>query len=173
MKIIYAGEEIDRKLGCYTCFPSVFLAGPTPRSSEVKSWRPEAIEEFRSAGYDGKIIIPEPRDGSTWPDYDDNFEWEIEGLTRSHIIMFWIPRCMKTMPALTTNVEFGYCIGLGRTIVLGSPPECPDYRKNRYLEMLCKEESNWSADKSVHKTLKDTVQGVINVFERRKGEEQP
>ena len=40
MKVVYTGDKIDKD--CISCF----LAGPTPRSSDVSSWRDEAISLF-------------------------------------------------------------------------------------------------------------------------------
>ncbi len=42
---------------------SVFLAGPTPRSREIASWRPAAIEALAAAGWDGHVFVPEGKDG--------------------------------------------------------------------------------------------------------------
>ncbi|WP_337825223.1 hypothetical protein [Amycolatopsis sp. A1MSW2902] len=43
---------------------------------------------------------------------------------------------MTYMPGMTTNVEFGYDVAAGRTVVLGCPPDCPDPRRNKYLMHL-------------------------------------
>lgn len=125
MNIIYAGQpfpKFTRK--------SIFLAGPTPRSSAVKSWRPDALALLAAYGYDGDVYIPEPEDminrnrerAGEWKveDYTNQIEWENEGLERADCILFWIPRDMVTMPALTTNDEFGYWKGSGKC-VLGTP----------------------------------------------------
>ncbi|WP_431329759.1 hypothetical protein ACPZ13_00150 [Streptomyces sp. IPPR8] len=39
---------------------------------------------------------------------------------------------MRTMPGLTTNVEFGLDVSTGRA-VLGVPADCPNPERNRYL----------------------------------------
>lgn len=109
MNIIYAKQSIPKDLN-----NSVFLAGPTPRSPEVKSWRPEAINIFRQLNFSGTLLIPEDLDGSVKGNYDDQIEWEEEGLTRASAIMFWLPRNLKTLPGLTTNVEFGVWMNSGR-----------------------------------------------------------
>lgn len=36
---------------------SIFLAGPTPRSKEVQSWRPEALRILKNLGYDGQVYV--------------------------------------------------------------------------------------------------------------------
>jgi hypothetical protein len=41
---------------------SIFFAGPTPRSKNVKSWRIEAIEKIRQLNFDGVIYILEYED---------------------------------------------------------------------------------------------------------------
>ncbi len=38
---------------------SIFLAGPTPRNKEVKSWRGEALEILQRLGFDGVVYVPE------------------------------------------------------------------------------------------------------------------
>ena len=46
--------------------------------------------------------------------------------------LFWVPRELRTMPAFTTNVEFGIWADSGKA-VLGYPPKAP---KCRYLDWL-------------------------------------
>ena len=36
--------------------PSIFLAGPTPRSRHVISWRPEALDLLRCLGFAGTVL---------------------------------------------------------------------------------------------------------------------
>lgn len=103
MNLIYAQTplEINRK--------SIFLAGPTPRSKDVQSWRPKAIKMFAQSPFSGTLLIPEIKGG--WHKdfaYADQIEWELEAMEQADIILFWIPRDIKTMPAFTTNTEFGY-----------------------------------------------------------------
>ena len=117
---------------------SIFLAGPTPRSESVKSWRIEACEILDKLGYDGVVYVPEY---STWTpkrNYDDQAEWERIALTASTVILFWIPRTLPDMPAFTTNVEFGYWIHTGK-IIYGRPD---DSRKNDYLDWLYKKDTS-------------------------------
>jgi len=109
---------------------SIFLAGPTPRSPEVSSWRPEALKILERLGYDGVVFVPEWTDASSKSQLDQRFlhfqavRWEDKHLNMSDQILFWIPRDMKTMPGLTTNIEFGRWEGSGK-IVLGHPKEAP------------------------------------------------
>ena len=114
---------------------SIFLAGPTPRSEHgrkmARSWRPEAIKIFRKLEYSGTLLIPEDRDWSMSGSYTDQIEWEEAGLTIADCIMFWIPRELKYMPALTTNDEWGTWKKSGK-VVIGTPPEAQKVRYQRY-----------------------------------------
>lgn len=40
--VVYAGEEPPEEWSA-----SLYLAGPTPRSTEVSSWRPQALAEIQ------------------------------------------------------------------------------------------------------------------------------
>ena len=136
------------------------MAGPTPRSDDVESWRPEAIEVIKKFGITKTIYIPEARDGKSWPDYDDNFEWELSALKRASNILFWVPRDMETMPALTTNVEFGYWVAeCPEKCYLGYPTDCPGVKKNRYLVKLYE---MFAKDGPCH-TLEDLVAKIIKI----------
>lgn len=123
MKIVYARESLPT---------SIFLAGPTPRDPETKSWRPEAIELLKKYDFQGTVYVPENRDQVAKFDYDDQINWEWNALESSTTIIFWVPREMKSMPALTTNVEFGLYVRSGR-VLLGYPLTA---EKNKYLDAL-------------------------------------
>jgi len=139
MKVIYAQEEIPNKIS-----KSVFLAGPSPRSKSVKSWRKDALMALDKMGYDGHVFVPEFEeyvysDGSSvisdLQRLDDNsyksqIEWEEKCLNIADIILFWIPRDMEKLPGLTTNDEFGFWKRSGK-IVLGIPKNADkiDYQK--------------------------------------------
>lgn len=144
MKII---NSLDYNLDIYST--SIFLAGPTPRSKDVKSWRDEAIKIFEEKGFDGTLIIPEPFHG----DKNAQYEWEWELLKRTSLIMFWVPRNMETMPALTTNVEFGMYINSSK-VIYGRPD---DSERNTYLDALYKK----SYDKEPKNTLEETCQECL------------
>lgn len=116
--------------------PSVFLAGPTPdKSSPVPSWRPAAVEAL-AAQWAGEqpltVLSPESRDGKRAARYEDQVDWESTARACASAILFWIPRDMRTLPGMTTNVEFGLDVASGRA-VLGCPPDCPNPERNRYL----------------------------------------
>jgi diadenosine tetraphosphate (Ap4A) HIT family hydrolase len=140
--------------------PSVFLAGPTPRSSSVPSWRPAAIEAL-AAAWTGPgpltVLTPESRGGKRAREYHDQVEWEAHGLDTATAILFWIPRDVVTLPGFTTNVEFGLHVGSGR-VVLGAPPDCPNPERNRYLA--------WTAQRlgvPVYSALDETVAGALGL----------
>jgi calcineurin-like phosphoesterase family protein len=143
MNVIYATEQYP-----VTHANSIFLAGPTPRNQSVPSWRNEAIDILKEMGFDGDVYIPEPRNGQFLHSYDSQIEWELEGLNRANIIVFWVPRELTHMPAFTTNVEFGAWYMSGK-MVFGSPN---DAEKMNYLIYVAKREGSLH-----HSTLKDTL----------------
>lgn len=124
MQVVYALQDppdsYDR---------SLFLAGPTPRTQAVASWRPQALRLLAQLGFDGVVYVPEDASGAFQGDYLAQLDWEEANLERADAIAFWVPRDMATMPALTTNVEFGRWYRSGK-VVFGAPPQAP---ANRYL----------------------------------------
>lgn len=124
MTVVYALEEPPD-----TYSKALFAAGPTPRSAATASWRPAFLDELTAAGYDGVVFVPEARDGVFTAAYDHQVAWERRALNLADVICFWVPRDMATMPALTTNVEFGTWASSGK-VVFGAPPGAPS---NRYL----------------------------------------
>ena len=126
MKVIYAQEDFPKSFAV-----SLFLAGPTPRSSAVKSWRPEALELLKQAGYQGVVFVPELRDGKWNGKFREQVAWEEKALNMSDCIIFWIPRNLADMPAFTTNVEYGEWFKSGKAI-LGAPKKAP---KLNYLRV--------------------------------------
>lgn len=110
---------------------AIFLAGPTPRSKDVPSWRPDAVKILEGLNFSGTVIIPERRDKTVKIDYMDQVEWEFAGLERARAVAFWVPRDLITLPGFTTNVEFGRYVS--RNSVYGRPPDAP---KTRYLDWL-------------------------------------
>lgn len=122
MQVVYAQEPFPGQVTS-----SIFLAGPTPRSSAVPSWRPLALALLETAGFTGVVFSPEPRGG--WnKDYIGQVEWESEALNRADCILFWIPRDLTPddsgyprMAGLTTNDEWGTWKTSGK-VVLGTPP---------------------------------------------------
>ena len=121
MKINYSDQEVIKGE------KSIFLAGPTPRKIEVKSWRDEVCKKLEELGFDGVVYVPEYSTHGKFEDYDvqshtNQVEWERTALLNASVILFWIPREIPDMPAFTTNVEFGYWIHTGK-IIYGRPDE--------------------------------------------------
>lgn len=133
MKVIYAQEPTH--VGPEK---SIFLVGPTPRSPEVQSWRPEMIAELEKAGFDGVIYSPEPRENKWQGDYLHQVEWEIKHLDLCDLIIAWVARKLPEMPAFTTNVEFGRYVGSGK-LLYGRPFWA---EKIRYLDWLYRQVTN-------------------------------
>jgi hypothetical protein len=116
---------------------SIFLAGPTPRCKDVPSWRPQVLEILKDSKYDDvTLCYPEysPDYGMSQVEYTNQIEWEHQCLDNCSTILFWVPRCLKTMPAFTTNIEFGmYMERDPLKVVYGRPNEAPN---NRYMDYL-------------------------------------
>ncbi|MFT4974700.1 MAG: 8-oxo-dGTP pyrophosphatase MutT (NUDIX family) [Myxococcota bacterium] len=150
MDVVYAKQPRPEQWAS-----SIFLAGPTPRSAEVPSWRPAALRALEQAGFDGVVFVPEDEDGEFRGSYLDQVSWERDALHASDVILFWVPRQLDVMPAFTTNVEFGTWASSGK-IVLGFPEGAP---KCRYLGWLAGEHGA-----PVCHTLNKTVQAAINLI---------
>jgi len=160
MNVIYALEELPKVIN-----KSIFLAGPTPRDEDGNPWRKEAVEILKKSGYDGVVYIPEPRDGSWAKNYDDQIEWEELCLNQADCIVFWIPRDLKTMPAFTTNIEWGKWEDSGK-VVLGYPK---DAEKMRYLHHYA-EEFKVSISSTLEDTLTDAIKFIGEGVDRTGGE---
>jgi 8-oxo-dGTP pyrophosphatase MutT (NUDIX family) len=147
---------------------AVFLAGPLPRAADVPSWNPEAIKLLRERwDGDGRLVVftPEPRDGVT-ADYIGQIDWEHRGLHDADAIVFWVPRDLETMPAFTTNIEFGIWYDSGKA-VFGAPASAP---KNEYPVHLAEAREVPVAD-----TLDGTVDAALAMIgsgARREGGER-
>lgn len=116
---------------------SIFLAGPTVRKEQQQdwekgSWRNEAIEILQELGFDGIVYVPEYSTMKDFVDKDDQFIWEWDALHAASLVVFWVPRKFPELPALTTNVEFGFYMNL-KPILYGRP-EGSD--KNGYLDRI-------------------------------------
>ena len=168
MKVIYSGQAIPD-----TFTKALFLGGPTPRKSDVQSWRPEALSVLELLGYDGVVFIPEnpPESGKVFNDwekhetYDGAVGWEEECLRMADCILFWIPRNLDNMPAFTTNDEWGTWKYSGKT-VLGAPDTAPKVKyQKHYAEQLKVPFAN-----TLTKTVKNAVDMVSNGALREKGE---
>lgn len=163
IKVVHAGEEPPDEWDA-----SIFLAGPTPRSADVRSWRPDALAELQRQSTVGVLVVfvPEPADGSTYPGYDHQVEWEERWLDASDAILFWVPRAMSTLPGLTTNVEFGRYESSGR-VVFGAPGNAEHVR---YLQHHARKRNV-----PVLSALADTVKAALKLVDagaRRSGGER-
>jgi nucleoside 2-deoxyribosyltransferase-like protein len=118
MNVVFADQALTIRQ------PSIFLAGPTPRSADVSSWRPEALAILQELQFAGTLLVPERRNCSVRFNYLDQVEWEFAGLEGCSVVAFWVPRELSTLPGFTTNVEFGRYVGSGRC-VYGRPPTLP------------------------------------------------
>lgn len=140
MEVIYAHETFPDKVR-----KSLFLAGPTirrdptNRQALMTSWRVKALQELEMLGFEGHVFVPEPKNG-IWDEnlYEDQLEWEEEGLHRADCILFWVPRDMQgvkfedsIMPGLTTNDEWGFWKNSGK-VIWGSPKGADHTRYQQY-----------------------------------------
>ena len=158
MKIVYADEEMPESFT-----KSLFLAGPTPRRrKEQESWRQDAIKILEDIGFDGIVLIPEPKNVKEDYNYENQVKWEEKYLNVADCIVFWVPRDLTPdstgyplMGALTTNVEWGAWASSGK-VVLGYPD---DADKMSYLK--------YYADKykvQVGETLTETLEIALELL---------
>jgi hypothetical protein len=116
--------------------PSIFLAGPTVRGHQthLTSWREEAVEIFEKLNFSGNIIVPEFSNKFVSDQYRyDLPEWEYIGLSKSHVILFWICRTRELI-GLTTNEELGYWMGKCRDKVIYGRPD--DSYRTKYNDIM-------------------------------------
>lgn len=157
MIIVYAKEQFPT-----TITKSIMLCGPTPRSTEVVSWRPQVFDILNSIGFDGHVFVPEPRNSNWIGDYTDQIEWEDQALNIADAIMFWIPRNMKTMPGLTTNVEFGLWANSGK-IILGYPDKAENVRYLQHIADKLKIQTTQTLYKTITQTINFLGEGSCRV----------
>ena len=150
MDVVWATEEPPASFSS-----AIFLAGPTPRSQEVASWRPECLRLLEQRGYDGVVFAPEPRGGERFSDYDAQVEWEKTHLRMADVIVFWVPRDLETLPAFTTNIEWGMWYDSGKA-VFGAPPSAP---KNTYFRYFAERSGVPNCN-----TLEATIDAAINMI---------
>jgi len=152
VKVVYAKQPFPEE---WTS--AIFLAGPTPRDPQTPSWRPDALKLLDEMGYDGVVMVPEDAEGEwgSGPEaYMNQVDWERKGLDLADVILFWVPREMERMPALTTNVEFGRYVTSDK-IIFGAP----EWAKSvRYLESMLKTETGGQR----HLDLKGTIQAALS-----------
>lgn len=120
-------------------------------------------------GFDGVVYVPEY---STWKpkaDYVDQAMWEREALTSATVIAFWIPRSFPDMPALTTNVEFGYWLHTGK-VVYGRPDNAS---KIKYLDWLYRLDYDKNPYETPQSLLEASVELASNLYDEQVGEILP
>lgn|GEM_PF-123172 len=133
INLVYTMEKITNDKD------TIFLAGPTYRSEpgkiNPKSWRHDIIDILIRLDYDGNVCLGEWRDDKEPENWtlSRQIDWEQECLSKATIILFWIPRNMQTLPALTTNIEFGEWMKSGK-VVAGAPPSA---YKIEYIKEKC------------------------------------
>jgi hypothetical protein len=142
--------------------PSLFLAGPSPRSPEVRSWRPRAVEILHALGFQGTVLVPERKDETARFDYLDQVEWEFAALEACSVIVFWVPRDLATLPGFTTNVEFGRYVGSGRA-VYGRPEAAP---QTRYLDWLYRKLTGRPPEATLEGTLRAALASLPGTSSR-------
>ena len=115
--------------------PSIFLAGPSSRDDVLEfKWRAFAVHYLRTAGFQGVIYIPEPKEND-WS-FKETFqgrivEWESKRLLLASIAFVWVPRHQIQLPGRVTNTELGFLSGMAYAaperfkdrLVFGSPRE--------------------------------------------------
>lgn len=152
MQVVYALEDPPS-----TFARSLFLAGPTPRRQQVSSWRPQALVELAALGYDGVVFVPEDRSGVFHGDYDGQIAWEERCLEMADCVVFWVPRDLADLPALTTNTEFGRWYRSGKMAFGGPHPD--KAHKNAYLRHYAIDQHAPHAD-----TLTGTLQAAVELI---------
>lgn len=158
MKVIYYYDEPPNS---YT--KSIFLAGPSPRTSDTQSWRPEALRILEAKGFDGVVFVPEPKPGdNSQYEWSKAPKWEHRMLDMADIVLFWVPRDISILPndelklpGFTTNVEFGHWVNSGKA-VLGYPPRAPH---TSYLRFMADE-----FHVPTLFTLEDTVDSALKII---------
>lgn len=160
MNIVYSNHPVSLDT------PSIFLAGPTLRPlswwERAKigffglnlRWRDKAIELLRVKGFSGTVFVPEHDDGSLMEDYVGQTEWEYQCLEQATVILFWVPRHMKYLPAFTTNLEFGRYVRPGNRVVYGRPDDSP---KNKYLDWMYRKHIGKSPSNSLCQTINEAL----------------
>lgn len=133
VQVVYALQEFPNPR-----VPSIFLAGPTPRKSFIKSWRPRALQMIRRYRQEVVIYYPEPQHADKWnPDSDEHLDWRRAAMVRSRIILFWVDRKLEHLPGFRTNTDWGHWTARdpGR-LVLAYPQSAPGMR-GMYNDALC------------------------------------
>ena len=124
------------------------------------------IDALDRAGYDGMVYVPEPGDGSWDHDYTTQTRWEQRFLHAADLIIAWVPRDLKTMPAFSTNVEFGAFLASGK-LLYGRPDGAP---KTRYLDTLYEQQQGLTPFSSLDELAQAAVAKFAEPAPRTGGE---
>lgn len=147
-------EYYDTIIGNFSNNSSIFLAGPTPRSKDVKSWRPKALNLLEKFNYNGIVYIPEFNGGKNiFSKRTYIYEWEFNKLMSCSAILMWLPRS-DILPGFTSNIEFGYYIKSGK-FFFGHPESAS---KCAYMDWLY----NKTTQKVSHLNLENLAKEVYN-----------
>ncbi len=165
MQLVYALEDIPETLR-----QSLFLAGPTPRTSAVASWRLQMVDCLKRAGYGGIVFIPESRQDSAEKPREpaQQANWEKRCLDLSDAILAWVPRELEHLPAFTTNVEFGRYVS-SRKLFYGRPPNAPH---TAYLDWLYELECGESPAQTMEDLAKTGAAALAGREAERSGGER-
>lgn len=157
MKVNYSNQDV-----IVTKEKSIFLAGPTPRSKDIVSWRKEAIRILEMLEFEGIVYYPEYDNGQLMERCIDQFVWEMKALQSATCILFWVDKYLLCLPGYTTNFDFGYWIAKkGDRVVYGRSDEAP---KTIYFDWLYQIEQK----KNISNNLEDLVlEAVICANEKR------
>ena len=139
--------------------PSLFMAGPTPRSKEVQSWRPEAIRLLEACNFNGTVFVPEykeHRDILAGLEHTKQIDWEHHYLDYCTAILMWVPRNMENMPAFTTNCEYGLYVKSGK-LMYGRPDEAP---KNAYLDYSYRKFTGMNPERGLYGLISKTLKFI-------------
>lgn len=132
---------------------SIFLAGPTPRTKDIISWRGKACNILQEFGFNGIVYVPEYSTHMPLEDYIGQVMWEREALMSATVISFWIPRSLPDMPGFTTNVEFGYYFHT-RKVIYGRPDNA---KAIKYLDWLYGLDYNEKPYNNLEDLLKNAI----------------
>ena len=116
------------------------MAGPTPRSLDVETWRKEAIRILNELEFDGIVYIPELENDNRTFNYENQ--------------VCWIPRSSQ-LPGYTTNVEYGYWIAKNSNKCLYGRPD--NSERNKYLDWLYQVETGNNPMNNLEELLKNAV----------------
>ncbi len=76
---------------------------------------------LQNHGFKGNVFVPEYEIVDDAVDYgDEHIDWEHKCLKEADLILFWVPRNLKNMHGLTTNIEWGRWESSGK-VLLGYP----------------------------------------------------